>query len=239
MNSMARRRRALMTSGGKTYPMTWEGLFDAIDDGNYKKAFKIGDEIPTAITGTSTPMVMQIAAFDADANADTGDPVPVTLICKNLWNKRRYNPGYVANTSGTGTLGGFDASEVYAYLVNTFYPALPSAVKARIIPVKKYTKVIKADTETAQNDFETTETVWIPSRREVYGSTETMGPIYSELFPTNASRRKFTTSAGQGAWWLRTAETTLKEFAVSFGDGSGTTAGVTNLYWVVPCFCVG
>lgn len=219
--------------------MTWEGLFDAIDDGNYKKAFHIGDEIPTAITGTSTPMVMQIAAFDADISADTGETVPVTLICKNLWNKQRYNPGKADNTSGTGTLGGFDASEVHAYLVNTFYPSLPSDVKARIVPVKKYTRIFDAATETAVNNYETTETVWIPSYREMGTNWETMGPVYSQLFPTNASRIKFTTSDAQGSWWLRTPESNVKETAIAFGSGNYTSAGVTNLYWVVPCFCVG
>lgn len=224
-----------MASSGKTYPMTWEGLFEAIDDGNYKRAFHIGDEIPA----TGSTLVMQIAAFDADINADTGDPVPVTLICKNLWNKRRYNPGKVDNASGTGTLGGFDASEVHAYLVNTFYPSLPSDVKARIVPVKKYTRIFDAATETAVNNYETTETVWIPSYREMGTNWETMGPVYSQLFPTAASRKKYTTSGGQGSWWLRTAETALKETAIAFVDGKYTSAGVTNLYWVVPCFCVG
>ena len=219
--------------------MTWEGLFDAIDDANYKTAFKIGDEIQTNVTGTNTPMVMQIAAFDADVNADTEETAPVALVCKNLWYKHRYNPAKEDYTSGTGTLGGFDASELHAYLA-TLYGNIQADVRTRIIPVKKYTRIFDASTETAVNDCLTTETLFVPSCREMGGGVETMGPVYSQLFPTERSRKKYTTVDGLGAWWLRTANKANSEYAIGHDTGNLMSASTTYAnYWVVPCFCVG
>lgn len=116
-----------------------------------------------------------------------------------------------------------------SYLKETVKPLIPEAVRNAIKPVKKYTRIYNVS-GSAVNDVLTTEDVWIPSYKEVFGSgLETLGPTYSTTFPDNASRIKSKAGSSAAWWWLRSAGTNRYFYYVN-ADGSGniTNAKVTG-----------
>ena len=113
------------------------------------------------------------------------------------------------------------------YLKETIKPLIPETVRNAIKEVTKYSRIF--DTSgTAVNDVASTEDVWIPSRREMFGAisnAETMGPIYDGIFPDNASRvKKKVGASGASFWWCRSAYNYNDFYGV---NGSGTNGNST------------
>ena len=120
-------------------------------------------------------------------------------------NAETCSTGYIDSyQEGTGTIGGWDASELGAYYNTTLYNLIPEEVRAGIKTVIKCHPAYDTDgqsfTQTSWLD------VWAPSQTEIFGSASSTGqPFYSELFPDQASRVKYKTGASSAAsWWLRT-----------------------------------
>ena len=145
--------------------------------------------------GTEGTVNMQIAAFNTDDKADGSGKAKVTLIAKELLKTtHRMNPGNSNDTEGTGTIGGWEKSEMRTYLNDTIKPLIPTAVKNRIVEVTKTqdsyntsgTKVIQT----------TTDDIWIPSKPEI----NTNGS-YVALFPDQNSRIKKNVSTNSVYGW--------------------------------------
>ena len=109
---------------------------------------------------------------------------------------------------GTGTAGGYGyPCEMKTYINETVYPLIPATVRSNIKAVKKYTRIYNAQNQ-AVNNVVTSELAWIPSSREIFGSSgwETMGPVYTVVYPDAASRIKMKAGATSAShWWLRSA----------------------------------
>lgn len=231
-----------MLRGGETVPPAWAALFASIDAGTYSTDYAVGDVIPLDL-GTEGLVDMQIVAFNADENADE-ETVPVTLISKQvLETTTQMNPARAGSTGsyteGTGTIGGWEKSEMRAYLQSTIKPLIPAAVMSRIVPVTKYS-TIRNTAGSSVNNGATVDDLWIPSSHEVISSgVETKGPSYSSIFTDNTSRKKVAIGTTSGkAWWLRTAyNTTMFDYINSQGSLAQNTS--TTLYRVVLGFCVG
>lgn len=200
----------------------WDAVIASVNNGTYKTKYNIGDLIPLDL-GTEGTVAMQIVAMDTDELASGSGTAPITFISKQLLKtNHRMNPKKESGTIGTGTLGGWEHTEMRAYLKDTIKPLIPSNVRSAIKEVKKYSRIYNVS-ETVQNNAVTTDDVWIPSRKEVAitSSAETSGPTYS-VFSDNASRIKMKTGASSGdSWWLRSAcSATTFGYVRSSGAGS-------------------
>ena len=141
-------------------------------------------------------------------------------------------------TTGTGTIGGWSASEMRTYLRETIKPLIPSNVRSAIKEVTKYSKIYNtAGSET--NNVTSTEDVWIPSRREVgFSNGETSGPVYSTAFPDNASRIKSKTGASSASWWWLRSASSNDGFGYVASGGSSSNDSAYNSGGVVLGFCL-
>lgn len=190
---------------------TWDAVFASIDAGTYATDYAIGDMIPLDL-GSEGLINMQIVAFDTDDLADGSGKAPITWIAKELLlTKHRMNPNREgtsgAYTEGTGAIGGWEKSEMRTYLTETIKPLIPEEVRNAIVPVTKYSMICNTDGSLV-NNVATTDDVWIPSYREIFGETtyETYGVTYSEKFPDTDSRIKQIVGGSAFYWWLRTPQ---------------------------------
>lgn len=195
-------------------PYSWAAVAKMISNGTYATFYKVGDLVPLDM-GTEGQINMQIAAFDADELADGSGKAHISWVAKEHLKTRHVMNSKAAQSTtdaegntvyveGTGTIGGWAKSGMRAYLNDSIYPIIPNDVRSMIKPVVKYSCYY--DTKQVFSSSNATEDlVWIPSRREVVGSGESKGVIYSELFTDNSSRNK-----GGNSWWLRGADNTTK-----------------------------
>ena len=138
----------------------------------------------------------------------------------------------------TGTIGGWENSEMRTYMKETIKPMIPENVRNRIREVIKYTRIFD-ESGTAVNNVETTDDVWIPSNREVFcnASYDTLGVMYSGLFTDASSRKKYKVGATSPAyWWLRSASY-ANGFCYVYTSGSWNHNGSSISYGVVLGFC--
>ena len=102
---------------------------------------------------------------------------------------------------GTGAFGGWEKSELRAYLNDTLEPLIPEIVRNSIQTVKKNT--IGSSIYGEIEEIESQDRVWIPSVREVFGRTnyENEGAYYSILLGDSASRIKTKKDSATAIKW--------------------------------------
>ncbi len=222
---------------------SWDDIIAASKNGTYKTKYKVGDTKKIDL-GTEGIVAMQLVAMDTDDLADGSGKAPMTWISEQLLaTSKRMNPSRTQNEDGTyqegtGTIGGWEKSEMRAYLKDTVMPMIPSNVRSAIKPVTKYT-IIYDTSSSAVNDVATTEDVWIPSVREMgWPYKETKGAMYSEKFPDNASRiKKKAGTSSASWWWLRSAY--INNYFISvYSGGSNGDGGAILSGGVVLSFCI-
>lgn len=184
---------------------TWSEIIANVSNGTYSSKYSVGDTKLIDL-GTQGEVIMTIVGIDTDDLADNSGKAPITWISKQLLKTSiRMNPPYHSGAAGTGTLGGWEKAEMRSYLKDIVKSRIPETVRNAIKPVKKYSRIYNVS-GSAVNDVLTTEDVWIPSYKEVFGSgRETQGPTYSTAFPDNASRIKSKAGSSAAWWWLRSA----------------------------------
>lgn len=215
---------------------TWEAVLASINRGTYATDYMVGDLIPLDL-GTEGNINMQIAAFDADDRADGNGKAHISFISKeSLATPHRMNPprsgSKGAYDEGTGAIGGWEKSEMLAYLKNTVKPLIPSAVRSAIVEVTKtqtsYNSAGSSKTQTTQDD------VWLPAWNEISGSSA----MYGTLFPANASRKKYKVGASSASnWWTRRASDSTGFYRVG-KDGSSYTNDADYSFGVALGFCL-
>lgn len=184
---------------------TWSQIIANVSNGTYSTKYHIGDTKKIDL-GTEGEVIMTIVGIDTDDLADNSGKAPITWISKQLLKtSHKMNPSYQSGTEGTGTIGGWEKTKMRSYLKETVKPLIPETVRNAIKPVKKYSMIYNVS-DSAVNDVLTTEDVWIPSYKELFGSGfETLGPTYSTTFPDDASRIKRRATSSVIWWWLRSA----------------------------------
>ena len=213
-------------TGADTISDSWEEISAAIADGTYKTKYAIGDTKAVDM-GDQGVICMQIAAFDADTDAN-GNTVPITWVSEQI-----LTTTHNMNSSNT-TSGGYPASAMKTY-INGLKDRLPAVVKSMIVPVQKTSRQ-KSPSDT---DLTTTEELWIPSYREVTGAVEATGPVYSSLFKNSTSRIKKRYGTGSANnWWVRSASNSTAFLCISFLGGNDAN-GASNSNGVVRGFCTG
>ena len=206
--------------------------------------YSIGDTKNFSM-GTMGNMSIQLVAKNADPLASgSGNANTTWLMYYALPDSHRMNPGREgssgAYTEGTGTIGGWDKSEMKQYILDTVVPNLPAEIRNAVKAVTKYTRIYNT-AGTAVNDVATEETFWLASRREVFGAisgAETQGPIYSEAFPDNASCVKSKVGASSASWWWLRSAYSSEYFRNVNSDGSSSTNYASSSGAVVLGFCI-
>lgn len=184
----------------------WATIIANIDNGNYKTKYKIGNYKPLDL-GAEGVINMQIAAFDKDDLADGTGKAPITFIGKELLNtSKRMNPDYVENEDGTyqegtGAIGGWEKSEIRAYLKSDIKPLIPELV------INRVAKVINE-----QNSYDVTgnstsqitqDELWIVDSRSIIGANNSK---YKVVYFDKASRVKHKAGSNTAIrWWNRNA----------------------------------
>lgn len=220
--------------------MTWDEVIAATKNGKYKN-FEIG-AMKELDLGSEGIVHMQIVGIDADEIADGSGKAPLTFISKELLKTRhRMNPARTPSSApydeGTGTIGGWEKSEMRSYLKETIKPLIPQNVRSGIKEVTKHSNIYNTAGKEVDN-VTTTDDVWIPSRREVFGRTETSGPVYTDLFADANSRKKSQVGATSASdWWLRSAYYNYAFHSVS-SNGGDYYSNAYNSYGVTLGFCL-
>lgn len=210
------------------YDALWQAVFDSIDAGTYATDYAIGDTVPLDL-GSEGVVNMQIAAFDTDDLADGSGKAPITWISKELLKTRhKMNPDLVTNEDGTyqegtGTIGGWEKSEIRTYMGDTVKLLISEEVRIRIRSVVKkhpaYNTSGSKFTQTTEDD------VWIPSYDECIGISSNYNALFNNK---NENRIKKVGSSSASAWWLRTASNSINFYYVSSrgegGEGHSTSA---------------
>ena len=215
---------------------TWSQIIANVSNGTYSTKYHIGDTKKIDL-GTEGEVIMTIVGIDTDDLADNSGKAPITWISKQLLKtSHRMNPSYSSGTEGTGSLGGWEKTEMRSYLKETVKPLIPETVRNAIKPVKKYTKIYDVS-ETVVNDVVTTDDIWIPSSKEVFGTGgETQEPTYSTAFPDDASRVKHKAGGSAVWWWLRSAYYNYTFYRV-YTDGSRGYYSANYIGGVALGFC--
>ena len=199
-------------------------------------SYSIGDTKMLDL-GTEGKHLMEIVAFDEDDKADGTGKAKITWISKDLLaTTHKMNPTKVTNTEGTGTLGGWEKSEMRTYLKETIKPLIPETVRNAIVPVTKISNAYQASNETAFQQT-TVDDVWIPGHREVFNSTsyDKTGAVYSDKFKDASSRIK-KQNGSASFWWLRSAYN-ASDFRYVYGSGYGSYYSANYAYGVALGFC--
>lgn len=149
-------------------------------------------------------------------------------------NKKRMNPSLVSNDDGTyqegtGTIGGWEKSDMRAYMQGTILPLIPENVRSRIVSV---TKLQGACSENGAIYSQTTEDkVWIPSSYECFNG----GIYYSMLKNTNSINKKTAGTATFYFWFFRNEYSTRNFYGTYAGKLQNYNSSEKN--GIALCFC--
>jgi len=203
---------------------SWDQIIANIDNGTYSTRYKIGNYKPLDL-GTEGTINMQIVAMDADELSNGTGYAPLSFLGMELLTttKSLGSNTYTAN---------WNVNTVRTYLNNDILSLLPSKIQARIQTVKKYTK-------TAASEISSNDKIWIPSLREIAGTHETVGAIYTKIYSDTASRIK-TYNDSAVNWWLRSKPVNKDKFFISIDSiGNNVNSSSSNAYHICLGFCLG
>ena len=204
---------------------------------NYATDYSIGDTKELDL-GTEGKHLMEIVAFDTDDRADGNGKAGITWISKTLLNTAQaMNSTYKTSGSDSSyTTGGWENSDMRAYLKNTIKPLIPATVKNAIVEVTKI-QSLHIGGSRVKNGQTTTDDVWIPSHHEVGSGTtyESQGAVYSSKFTDTTSRIKKRNDSTY-SWWLRSVSGTNNFWSI-YTDGNASSSNGSNSSGVALGFC--
>ena len=172
---------------------SWEVIINNVNNGTYATKYKVGDYKPFDL-GEQGVVNMQIVAFDTDVLSDDTGKARITWIAKELLPTK-----HTMNEMSTNA-NGWAESEMRDYLQTEVWALIPTDIQNAIVAVDKtyYDK-------TTNSTLSCEDKVWIPSCREIFGTTEISGVHYMQFFTNRPPRRKTINGIIQ-AWWLRSAD---------------------------------
>lgn len=190
-----------------------------------------------SIPVTTGNNIQIISRYNKDGSGNNGtDTATIEFICdvnitiSEITEAVTIEP-YKPAQEGTGSIGGWEKSEMRTYLKETVMPLIPEVVRNAIKEVTK-TQYAYNTSETGFNQT-TTDDIWIPDYYEVYSN-----PKYGELFTDNASRiKKKAGATSASGWWLRRAYY-ANGFIYIGSSGSSGDDNTGDSYGVVPGFCI-
>ncbi len=234
------------TGGGSVTPPSsfatdsWETIINAVRNNN-TDAYNVGDEKEVTLTGTGDlGQTLTIRIANKSTPAECSDPNFSQTACGFVLEFKNVITTHVMNFPATN-VGGWPASELYTYVQNDIYNALPTELKSSIIN----TTVVSGHGSTESSNFTSTDKLYLLSPIEVKLSTS------YETAQANTRTLDFYQGKGnndkikyyngvKNYWWLR---------AVAFNDSydfyNVSTDGDLNYYiatysgGVAPAFRIG
>ena len=193
-----------------------------VDWTEYDVTCVAGDEITVAVSYSKDS--------SGDKNGDTAyikfesDDATFTVSATSNGTQTRDVLSY---DEGTGAIGGWEKSELRAYLNDSVKPQIPALVRAAIKPVTKTHPAYPSTYPSSSFTQTTTDEVWLPSYNEMFGSSSLYYPLFQN---TNANRIKKKAGATSASWWwLRSAGSSYTFDNVgSNGDYDDYTANGSN-----------
>lgn len=236
--------------GGKPFDeLTWDQVIASTKTGKYK-TFTVGS-MKELDLGPQGIVHMQIVGIDADDLAYRTGKASLSFISKELLKiTHRMNPIRTPESppynEGTGSVGGWEMCEMRAYLQTVIMPLIPTNIRSSIKAVTKHSVSFDA-AGVMIPDSETTDLLWLPSYREVFGgeSHETAGCDYTAVFTDNGARAKVISGQSSGGtidcrWWLRTASAlnSTKNFRYVTENGDYSNHPSTDTHRIALGFCL-
>lgn len=146
-------------------------------------------------------------------------------------NQIRYGESYA---EGTGCIGGWEKSEMRAYLNDSVKPQIPALVRAAIKPVTKTHPAYSTKIGWPSSTQTTTDEVWLPSYEEMFRSSSLYYPLFQNTDANRIKKKAGTTSAS--GWWLRSAYKDNYFYNVTIGGADGSNQP-NRSYGVALGFC--
>lgn len=193
-----------------------------------------GKSFSNSVECTAGQTVTVVASYSKDGSVNTGsDTATISFDSTMDISITATTPEVTGSiTSGTGSIGGWEKSEMRAYLNDSIKPQIPALVRAAIKPV---TKTHPAYSDTGDSCTQTTtDEVWLPSYSEMFGTSSLYYPLFQNTDANRIKKKAGATSAR--AWWLRSAYYT-KSFNSVNSDGNNNTNGAGNSCGVALGFC--
>lgn len=189
---------------------------------NYATDYAIGDT--KAIKIGSLWYTAEIVGIDKDVDAN-GDTIPLTWMLIDL-----LADTHRMNASATNA-NGWVATEMRSYLISDILPNID--IKDLIVPaVKTFYDY------TTQSTLSCTDSVWIPSARELGFSREDSGCIYDGRFASNSNRIKYAREKSANTYWIRTPYQGGTNFTVvTYRGGAGGIAPTSTSTFICLGFC--
>lgn len=222
---------------------SWETIIQAVKVGKTEN-YHVGDtkEIDMGEFGTHTVRIANMSTpSECSTSGFSQTACGFVIEFADIITKHNMN-------STSTTIGGWPASDMYTYVQNDIYNALPSELKNGIID----TYVVSGHGKNDPANFTSTDKLYLLSTMEVWGSnpggydTATAETRQLDYYKSQG----VTTSNISGAikqyngsntkWWLRAAisnDSSSFYFVYTSGDWSGTNAFFT--YGVAPAFRIG
>lgn len=209
-------------------------LFEAINNRTAHTKYKVGQYKTLTINGQDIRFM--IAGFNMRELADGSGTAEIEWIAKSLIESsvgsgrisfsQQYNPAYEAGVEGTGTLGGYDKSEIKTFVDETVFQMFPEAWRNMMKETKIVTVAYDSNGNLIRN-HETTAVLRIPSARELNlsGVSENDGPSYTDVF---YARNLIPSPGAAYQYWLRTAATTTSAYYIYASDAKLTSAPTTT-----------
>ena len=222
---------------------SWDIIVAAVKSG-YGSSYKLGDtkEVDMGTFGTHT---LRIANMSTPAECSTAGFSQTA--CGFVLEFADIITKHVMNPTKTN-LGGWPASELYTYVQNDIYNALPSELKNGIID----TYVVSGHGKNDSANFTSTDKLYLLSTMEVWGSipggydtatAETRQLDYYKAQGVTTSNKSGAIKQYNGSnsnWWLRAAYSSNSIYFYSVTlSGHWGSSDADNFHGVAPAFRIG
>ena len=211
---------------------TWDEIISYVNDGSYIYRYGIGAYKTLVVDGKNIDM--KIASIvgddiltDDDVATNSAESVHITWIATTELTSSTHR------LNNDEESGGWQCSLIREKLNNEIYSDLSADIKNAIVAVNK----------TSGRSADTSDLLWILSGREVgfTGSAfASSGPVYSQIFTDNASRKMSDRSTSY-SYWLRDAHYDRADGAgwkIVSSAGSETVAATDWSSYIRFGFCI-
>lgn len=191
------------------------------------------------ISLTAGTKIQVFASYTKDSSGDKGtDTATVTFTADASVSVAAITESVTVQEAqpaqeGTGTIGGWEKSEMRTYLKGTVKPLIPSNVQSAIKNVSKTQPAY--NTSKSQFTQTTSDDVWIPSYSEMFDSSS----IYMTVFQnTNANRIKKKAGASSASWWWLRSASGSNSFYDVYSSGASSSGIAYSSGAVALGFCL-
>ena len=204
---------------------SWTTIAKVASQGIGSRYWKVGDSKPLVINGNT--YTVNILGFNHDTLSN-GSTNNITFGLKQLESSQKMNNRDTVD-------GGFYNSDLYSYLNNDVYNALPLELRGQVKSTKK-AYGIPYSSNVLTNNMK----LFLFSEIEVYGTTEYShggeGKLY-DYFKTTSNRIKSFLNGNKDGWWLRSGASLTDKFiyAQSANNENSPSFNSPNIYYGV-CF---